>query len=338
MRILFISPLGYPITPETRYSGIEKLVWQYANELSKSLDVTVMGHSESVLPKGVDSLPTSPKPGEDIFLFAEMRQYIAYQFMLRKFDIIHDFSHQHFASRYNKKLPSLNLFWHAPSIQQYPKAPYNIVALSQWAAKEFKRVYKQEAMFVQSIVIDPAEYHPKGEHGDRFLTLGIMTPQKGNLAAIMLCKEFGLPLDVVGASAGANDYENAIKSMCDGEMIKFHGEVSDEVKIKLLQSCRALLYITPEAYTEVTSHKVQEALFCQAPVITTSGGAMPEIITHGVNGYLCATEQDYKDAIKNVDKLNPAQEFDGVVARYSLENVCRDYMMLYDKVAGGLRW
>jgi len=343
MKILLVSPLGFAIKPDTKYAGIEKLVWQYAQELSKEHEVSVLGHSDSVFPQEATNYGTKPFT-KDVFLLSEIKQYQSYHYMIRQFDVIHDFSHQHFASRYNYKLPSLNLFWHAPAIAQYPKSPYNIIAPSVWAAREFRRIYKQEARYQQSIVIDPNEYYPKGERGDRFLTLGIMTPQKGNLAAVMLCKELGVPLDIAGGRGAERqgdlltDYEQAIMRLCDGEQIIFHGEVTDKKKIELMQACKALLYITPDVYTEVTSHKIQEAMFCGAPVVTARAGAMPEIVTDKVDGYLCANEDEYKDAIKNIDKLSPENTHDAVVKKYSLGNVCAEYVKLYTEVKDGLSW
>ena len=340
MNILLISPLGYAVNPQTKYAGIEKLAYQYACELAKEHKVTVLGHSDSELPSSITNMGTKPKIGEDIFTFAELRQYQAHQYLLRTFDVIHDFSHQHFACRYNANLPALNLFWHSPAIAQYPKAPYNIIAPSEWAARQFQKYYQQEARYQQSIVIDPEEYKPSGGRGDRFFTLGIMAPDKGNLAVIMMCKELGVPLDVAGRGADEKDkdYERTCLSLCDGELIKFHGEVSDEKKIELMQTCRALIYVLPNAYAEVTSHKVQEAMFCGAPIITSKAGALPEIITDGVDGFLCSTDNEFREAIKNVDKLKPEVTHEQVVEKYSIGGVVRDYIKLYEEVAGGLRW
>ena len=98
----------------------------------------------------------------------------------------------------------------------------------------------------------------------------------------MLCKQLGLPLDVVGGrgvtdqKAPLTEYEQAIQSLCDGEGIRFLGEIGDEEKIKLMQTCRALIYTIPPTYSEVTSHKVQEAMLCGAPIITSPIGALSE--------------------------------------------------------------
>jgi len=335
VKVLLISPLGFPINSESRYTGIEALVLNYARELSKSHDVTVLGHSQSVFPDKVTHLKTDPT-GLEPFAESELRQYQAYQGILRNFNVIHDFSHQHFASRYNLNLPSLNIFWHAPNEVQYDKSPYNIIGLSHWACRSFKQYYHQEAYYQQSIAIDTSLYVPNHDsRSDRFLTLGVMSPQKGNLSAAVLCKEMGVPLDIVGRPENTM-YVTEVMKLCDDDKIKYHGEVDEQAKLHLMRTCKALIYVLP--VPEVTSHKVQEAMLCGAPVIATKIGALPEIITQGVDGFLCSNRKEFDEAIKSVGKLTPKSTYRQLVEKYSIEHVVSEYVKLYDAVARGLRW
>jgi glycosyltransferase involved in cell wall biosynthesis len=343
LKILLISPLVKPINPDTKYAGIEKLVWEYSKELAKHNDVTVMGRDDSIYPNGVSVYSTHVGESEP-YTMAELQQYREYGYKLRSFDVIHDFSHSHFATRYNLKMKYMGLFWHAPATGRIPKSPYNIVGLSEWACREFQRVYGQKARYQQSIVVDAEVYkptNPKDKRGGRFLTMGIMTPDKGNLSAVALCKDLGLSLDIVGArgvpdNAPQTDYERAVLSFCDGEYVHYLGEVSHEEKLNLMQTCRALLYIP--RLGEVTSHKVQEAMLCGVPVICSNLGALPEIITHGVDGFLCNTEEEFKRALKDVDLLTPEKKIEDTKNKYSVETVCTEYMKLYTEVANGATW
>lgn len=341
MNILLISPLGFPIRPESRYTGIERLVYEYAKELVKEHDVTVMGHTDSIFFDSVKVLPHKPFSKDSVA--EELRHFQEYQYTLRTFDVIHDFSHLHLSSRFMPNLPILSIFWHAPCVARYPKAPYNLIALSNWAAREWKRIEGYTAKYQQSIVIDTDIFVPLKERGDRFVTIGRMAPEKGNLNAILLCKELGLPLDVVGGRGAEaifgspeTDYEKEIKKNCDGEQIRFLGEVTEDEKLKLMQSCKALIYCTN--HPEVTSHKVQECMLCGAPVIVPALGAIPEIVTQGVDGFICNTKQDYITAIQGVDMLNPSATYEQIKEKYSVQNVVKNYVELYKEVANGLRW
>src|SRR3990167_2278552 len=120
MNILLISPPDIPIRPETRYLGIERMIWSYSKELIQNHKVTVMGHQDSIYPEGVQLLGIRPEPNK----IPELQLYQTYQYLLRTFDVIHDWSHLHLAPRFTVNLPSLNIFFHAPALAQYPKAPY----------------------------------------------------------------------------------------------------------------------------------------------------------------------------------------------------------------------
>ena len=330
MRILYISPLGFPVNSETKYAGIEQLVFNFAKVFNKTDDVTVMGHGGSVFPKGIELLPTIPDG--DIYTEAEVSQYASYQSVLRDFDVIHDFSHQHLVARYNSNLPTLNIFWHAPAVAQYPKAPYNIIGLSKWACREFKRVYRQEARYAQSICLDTDTYKLSNKHrNERLLCLGRITPNKGVKESVMLCLEREVPLDVAGK--GDNDqYDQQVKMLCDGKVVKYHGEVDTEAKIIFYQTCKALLYLPNEP--EVTNHKLQEAMLCGAPVITLPIGALPEIVTPEY-GELIRIAEDLDEAVKKVEPIKDTSE---LIDTYTLTSVAKRHKVLYNRVAGGERW
>lgn len=345
MKILFISPLGFAVNQDSRYLGIEKLVYQFSAELIKEHQVTVMGRADSIYAQSVEVLPTTILSSEDTNYSGEAKQFREHQSFLRNFDVIHDFSHQHLASRFLPNLPSLNIFWHAPALAQYPKAPYNIIALSRWAAREFQRIYHQKAQYQQSICVDVDVYKPLGEpRNDRFLVVGRMGEEKGNLNAASICADLGVPLDIITArgaeraDAPYSDYEKQVMALADGDKIKLWWEqdYTEASKIKMMQTNKALLYITD--HPEVTSHKIQESLLCGQPVIVPNLGALPEIVTQGIDGFLCRTEKEYMDAIQGVDQLKPEKTYQQTKAIYSIENVVKGYLPLYKSVAEGLRW
>ena len=341
MKILIFSSLELPFTAKARFTGLERIAVIFANELQRlGHDVTILAHKDTMLNEGIKLLPCE---GKD-YRHAELRAYQQYQSKFYEFDVIHDIGHLHLIARYMNNLPTLNVLNHAPVHALYPKAPYNIISWSKWGVWAFRKYYHQEARYQETIAIDPKIYHPpEGKRGDRFLTIGRMSPDKGNLNAATLCKQLGVPLDICGGRGSEfnpddplTPYEKACRDIADEERIRFLGEVSDEQKIKLMQSCRALIYCTD--HTEITSHKVQESIFCGAPVIIPNLGGLPEICTHGANGFLCNDTAEFILAIEQVDKLDPAKTYKEVVAKYCVENVVKNYITLYQQVASGLRW
>lgn len=349
MKVLLVSPLGFAIQPGvTTYAGIERLVWEYSRELVRlGHDVTVSGHSDSIFPEGVNVWKTKPEAND--FSMGEVHQFQEYHGDIRRsnFNVIQDFSHQHLISRKMPNMPTLNLFWHAPALARYEKAPYNIVALSQWAQREFRRVYGQEAIYQQSIVVDTELYSPIPDikRNDRFLSVGRMGEEKGNLRAIKLCKALNVPLDVITArgtevtpGSPYTKYEQDCIDEADGEQIRifWQNDYTEKEKIAMMQNHKALIYLTD--HPEVTNHKVQECLLCGMPVIVPAIGALTEIVTNGVDGFLCRDEGEFALAVNSVDKLNPMAKYEDTKNKYSVSNVVENYLPLYKAVGTGARW
>lgn len=340
MNILLISPLAVPITPQATYAGIERLVWVYSKEfLALSHNVTVICHPDSVFPADAHCLRATHTSD---MAQAEIAAYQLYQGQIRGFDAIIDFSHLHLASRLMANLPSANIFWHAPSTGKYPKAPYNIIAPSQWAAREFRRVYGQDSRVMRVIAIDPNEYCYSGAKSDRFLAVGRNDPEKGNINAIRLCHFLDVKLDIIAARGlhhgdePLTPYEKEVMEACDGDQIRFLGDVATAPKIELMQAARGLIYITD--HEEVTNHKAQECMMCGAPAIMNAIGAAQEIVIHGETGYLGRRDKDWLEAIENIDKIDRRRCSDLITQQWNKADVVRAWIPLLEEVAGGARW
>lgn len=343
MKILTFSPLEMPYTKDARYTGLEKLAVQFSSKWAElGHSVTILAHKDTMT-----SLPLLECDGyinNDRTIHAEQTAFQQYQGLFREFDVIWDIGHLHLIARFMPGMPVLSVLNHAPEHAQYPKAPYNIISWSKWGVFAFKKYYKQVARYQETIMIDPEVYKPGTEkRNNRWLTLGRMAQEKGNLNAVMLCDRFNMELDVVGgrgSEAGINDpatvYEKAIMDRCDGERIKFHGEIDDGSKINLMQSGKGLIYMTQ--HTEITSHKVQEALMCGMPVIIPNLGGLPEIVTPGVDGFLCQDEADYILSVNTIQQLDPSKTREALTHKYHPDTVGQGYIELFQKVIDGERW
>lgn len=348
MKILVMSPIELPFTTGARYTGLERLAVQFAEQWDKlGHEVAIIAHKDTSILKSVklypcDGYETIKRPDH-----AEIHAYQQYQSILRDYDVIWDISHLHLVARMINNIPVCSVFSANPEYEAKvgsKKAPYNLISWSKWGVGQIRKYYHQNSVYQETIMIDPEVYKPGLKpHTNRFLTLGRMSSDKGNLNAVMLCKKLNLPLDVVGGRGSEHTstdevttYEKTVTDLCDGKQIKFYGEVSEEQKVELLQTGKALIYATD--HIEITSHKVQESMFCGAKVIIPNTGGMPEIVTQGVDGYLCNSSDEYVVAINNLDKLDPSKTREQLVHKYSPEIVASNYVKLFEKVIGGERW
>lgn len=340
MRILIQSALAFAVTPELGYGGMERLAWDFADELRRQgHEVALMAPDNTIPPNGVeligvgfDSIPN---------LNLERNAYENRMDSWKNFEVVHDLTHQHWFPRMcGLDIPSMSVFWHDPEIARFPQPDHNVVSLSEWAAERFEKVYGQEAKFQETILVDTEKYiyDSNVKVGDFLVFVGKMSHEKGALDAVRICKRAGMPLVIIGGKGldtDPDDYQKQVINESTGD-IKFLGNVSDEVKIECMQKARGLIY--PVNQMEVTSYKNMEALMCGCPVITYNRGAMFHTIDNGKTGFLAEDEDGMIEAIQNIDSISRKFCHEESVRRWGKENVVRNYLSLYKEVAEGLRW
>lgn len=340
MKILIASATAFAVTPELGYGGMERLAWEFADELNKQgQDVTLFAADNTVPPDGVRLLPVGFNADPD--LNREKEAYENNSDMFRQFDLIHDLTHQHYIPRFmGLSCPSISVFWHDPYLAKYPQPDHNVIALSEWAAGRFREIYFQDCKVQETILVDPQKYQflEDQKREDWFVFIGKMSHEKGALDAIRICKELGVGLKIIGGKGLASDPDDYQKEVIkrSGGNIEYLGSVSDAIKIECLQKAKALIY--PVNQMEITSHKNMEALMCGCPVVTYNHGAMFHTVEHGVTGFLATDEEEMKGFMNQIDKIRPWACHDVAMRRWAKETVVKNYLSLYEDVVNGLRW
>jgi glycosyltransferase involved in cell wall biosynthesis len=77
---------------------------------------------------------------------------------------------------------------------------------------------------------------------------------------------------------------------------------------------------------------VIEALACGTPVIAMNRGAMPEIIEHGVNGFLADTEAEFAEYMERIDEIDPEACRASVERKFSASAMADKYLERYQEV------
>lgn len=342
MKVLLVSTAVLNVPPGERYGGVEALVADYAEELAcQGVEVFLAAPKGSKPPEGVELIETvSSRRGFQ----EEEAAYYNYCDRIAEFDCIHDFSHQKaVAFHASRSLPALYVAWFEPvwfteqrGGTPHPMPPYNVVCLSRYQARRFKQVYGYNALYHPTICKNPEKYKYSSDKSDRFLFVGKMSWHKGCLEAIRFCKDLNVPLDIVGGK-GVGDppyYQDQVIDQCDGKQICFYPNVTDDVKIKLMQHARAVLY--PVQFTESHNMVLVESMMCGTPVITYDKGAMTEVVGDG--GYCARDDEQFKNYMKIVHGLNPKEIHKVAMARYARAKIVADYVKLYERVVEGARW
>jgi len=324
-----------------RYAGIERLAFYWACELHRrSHQVTVAAARGSSFPQSIRYIEV---PRGD-FVQGELIAYGVYRRELIGQDIILDFSHSHWPMR-DQSLPAMCWCWHTPATAQPPLPGYNVLALSEFQQQQLFQYQKVQAQVLDChcVVPGPVEALPIATPTPPFVFIGRATPTKGMLQAAQLCCELVRPLHIIGGLGPGDDqgYLEQVKALCSDALgIIYWGEVSDPVKNALVKQSEALIYPInyPGQAGEAHSHKSVDSLCLGTPVIAYAHGALPEVIEHGVNGFLARTPEEFKDYMGKAGELDRTAIQQRALDRWAMDMVVGRASSAMEQVAGGARW
>lgn len=111
--------------------------------------------------------------------------------------------------------------------------------------------------------------------------------------------------------------------------ITFLGNIAGKKKLKNLSEAKALLF--PIQWEEPFGMVMIEALACGTPVIAMNRGAVPEIIEHGVNGFIADSEEEFGQYMKRVSEIDPAACRASVEHKFSIDTMAKAYIDRYEQ-------
>ncbi|MEK7680175.1 MAG: glycosyltransferase [Deltaproteobacteria bacterium] len=191
---------------------------------------------------------------------------------------------------------------------------------------------------VVHIGLDRDEYIYREDKDDYFLFLSrVDWDVKGVGWAIDAAEKAGVRLIIAGnvhRKKFVNSYFRGFLKRRLNDRITYVGPVGGELKAMLLAKARALVF--PTQWCEAFGIVTIEALASGTPVITTYNGAMPEIVDHGITGFLCKNAGEMADALRKVDTLKPADCLTKVIERFNCRRMAEDYAALYMAIIKGM--
>jgi glycosyltransferase involved in cell wall biosynthesis len=178
------------------------------------------------------------------------------------------------------------------------------------------------------------DLQPRYEAGAYLAFLGRLAPEKGAHVAISLARRAGLPLRIAAKIPRSQSryFKERLQPLIDGELIRLSGEVDDRRKNEFLASASALLF--PIDWPEPFGLVMIEAMACGTPVIAFRRGSVPEVIDHGVTGFVVDTEDEALAAIGQVGKLDRRRIRAIFEQRFTVQRMTNNYVRLYSTLAG----
>ena len=135
-------------------------------------------------------------------------------------------------------------------------------------------------------------HEESSEQSRRVLYVGRIMRHKG-IDVLIEGLPQGIGLDVVGRVYD-EEYAAMLRSLADGRNVRFVPDASDEQLLSAYR--RALVTVLPSVYRdafgghwempELLGNVLLESMACQTPAICADVGGMPEVVDHGITGFV----------------------------------------------------
>ena len=340
MRIAQVAPLAESVPPRL-YGGTERVVAWLIDELVElGHDVTLFASGDShtrarLMPVWPRALRlgrprTDPIAAQAVSLEAISRH-------AAEFDVIHvhtDWLHLPLLSRLGVPFVTtshgrLDLPGLSNVVGQFPEAPFVSISNNQ-------RKPLSEAKWLGTVYhgLPENSFQPSFERGSYLAFLGRLTVEKGPEVAIRIAQAAGMPLHIAAKiPRGERGYfHTTLEPQIDGEMVRLIGEVDDRAKQGFLGGAAALLF--PIDWPEPFGLVMIEAMACGTPVIAFRSGSVPEVVDHGVSGFVVDGEEEAIQAIgrlRELDRRTVRAQFD---KRFTAKRMAKEYVQHYESIVG----
>ena len=336
MRIAMLAPISWRTPP--RHYGPWELVTSLLTEalVARGVDVTLFATADSAT-AGTLAAIVPAGYSEDRTLDAKVMEmlHVAHVFeRAHEFDLIHnqaDFVPLTFSR-----------------LVDVPQ----VTTIHGFSSERIVPVYRRYQDRVHYVAISDSDRHPDLRYaatihhgirlddfpfdavgGDDLLFFGRIHPDKGAADAIRVAQAAGSRLVIAGIVQDEGYHAREVAPHVDGAQIAYLGPVGGDIRTRTLGQARALLHLI--GFDEPFGLSVIEALACGTPVIAYNRGSMPELIEHGVTGFLVDSFDEAVAAIPRIPEIDRAACRRSVADRFTVERMADRYLDLYRRILSG---
>lgn len=228
-----------------------------------------------------------------------------------------------------------------------------MVAISEAMTKSAPRMVRSHMLPAVHNAIDLDHFPFVDRKKDYYITLARFSPDKGQHIAAKYAAKYKKRLRMAGMVAGIGssrklliELSNPLSSYRSNHEFRYYsdqilpyvlrhrkisyaGNLGGARKMKFISEAKALLF--PIDWEEPFGMAVIEALACGTPVVAMNRGAMPEIIEHGVTGFLANNEEEFGEYMQRVEEIDPFECRRSVKEKFSAHTMAAAYLDRYEK-------
>jgi glycosyltransferase involved in cell wall biosynthesis len=179
---------------------------------------------------------------------------------------------------------------------------------------------------------DQYAFSPRAE-GGYLAFLGRIAPEKGVDRAIAIARRAGLPLRIAAKIdfADRGYFADRIAPLLrDAPHSEYIGEIREEEKAAFLGGASALLF--PIDWPEPFGLVMIEAMACGTPVIAFNRGSVPEVVEHGVTGFVVESMDEALAATDRIAHLDRGAIRAAFERRFTAEIMAMNYEDAYEEL------
>ncbi len=181
--------------------------------------------------------------------------------------------------------------------------------------------------------IDLPRYRAQEQKEGFLFVLARICPEKGIDTALRVAHRLGMDMIVAGPvhpfATHRAYFEEEVEPLLDAKR-RYIGPVGFEEKIDLLARAKCLL--APSTVAETSSLVGMEALASGTPVVAFRSGALPEVIEHGLSGFIADSEDEMAEAVARIEEIPAARCRAAAAARFDGKRMLREYLSLYERL------
>jgi glycosyltransferase involved in cell wall biosynthesis len=340
MRIAQVAPLIESVPPKG-YGGTERVV-SYLTESLVDLghDVTLFAAGDSrTRAKLVPSIPRSVRldPARPDWLMWQTMMIDRVFARAAEFDVIHfhvDYVH-YLLSKHSRTpcvttlhgrldlpdLVPLHRHFHEQALVSISHSQRKPLADSRWIATVYHGL--PESLY---------RFQPTPD--DYFAFVGRISPEKRVDRAIEIARATGTRLRVAAKVDPIDEayFESQVRPLLKHPLVDFVGEIDEVDKQAFLGNARALLF--PIDWPEPFGLVLIEALACGTPVVAYRCGSVPEVIEHGITGFIVDDQQEAVQAARHVDRISRLACRNAFERRFTARRMAQHYLAVYAALQG----